>query len=62
MKSKISSRVEDMLSGQSTLRKQIIFLIGLVSFLGLLLLGLLTGVSADAEFLNKYFVWLYGMP
>jgi nitrogen fixation/metabolism regulation signal transduction histidine kinase len=60
MKSKISSRVEDMLSGQSTLRKQIIFLIGLVSFLGLLLLGLLTGVSADAEFLNKYFVWLYG--
>lgn len=60
MKSKISSRVEEMLSGQSTVRKQIIFLIGLVSFLGLLLLGLLSGVSADAEFLNKYFVWLYG--
>jgi nitrogen fixation/metabolism regulation signal transduction histidine kinase len=60
MKQKISSRVEELLSGQSTIRKQIILLVGLIGFLGLLLLGLLTGVSANAEFLNKYFVWLYG--
>lgn len=60
MKQKISSRVEEPESGQSSVRKQMILLVGVVGFLGLLLLGLLTGVSANAAFLNRYFVWLYG--
>lgn len=47
------------LSGASTTRRQMIVLAILVGFLAVLLLSLLTGVSAEAEFLNKYFIWLY---
>ena len=47
------------LNGASSTRKQMIVLAVLVGFLALLLLSLLTGVSAEAEFLNKYFIWLY---
>lgn len=59
MKQIFSARSEDFLSGSSGAKKQMALLGILIGFLALLLLGLLTGVSAQTEFLNKYFVWLY---
>jgi len=59
MNPKISVKAENWLNGHSIARKQVAFLVGLLIFLGVLLLSLLAGVSADAQFLNRYFVWLY---
>lgn len=59
MKQTLSTRSDEFLGGTSSAKKQMILLGVLIGFLALLLLGLLTGVSANTEFLNKYFVWLY---
>lgn len=59
MKHIFSARSDEFLSGESSAKKQMVLLAVLIGFLALLLLGLLTGVSAQTEFLNKYFVWLY---
>ena len=59
MKQILSTRSDEFLGGTSSAKKQMILLGVLIGFLALLLLGLLTGVSANTEFLNKYFVWLY---
>lgn len=59
MKHIFSARSDEFLSGESSAKKQMVLLAVLIGFLALLLLGLLTGVSAQTEFLNKYFIWLY---
>ena len=59
MKLRFNSRAEDLISQASSSKTQMVLLGALLGFLALLLFGLLSGVSADAEFLNKYFVWLY---
>lgn len=59
MKQILSTRSDEFLGGTSSAKRQMILLGVLIGFLALLLLGLLTGVSANTEFLNKYFVWLY---
>lgn len=59
MKQILSTRSDEFLGGTSSAKKQMVLLAVLIGFLALLLLGLLTGVSANTEFLNKYFVWLY---
>jgi nitrogen fixation/metabolism regulation signal transduction histidine kinase len=50
---------DSIISGQSGIKKELTAFIVLVFVLAVLLLGLLTGVSADAKFLSQYFVWLY---
>ena len=50
---------DSIISVQYGIKKELTAFLVLVCVLGVLLLGLLTGISADAQFLSKYFVWLY---
>jgi nitrogen fixation/metabolism regulation signal transduction histidine kinase len=50
---------DSIISVQYGIKKELTAFLILVCVLGVLLLGLLTGISADAQFLSKYFVWLY---
>ena len=50
---------DSITSGQYGIKKELTAFLVLVFVLAILLLGLLTGVSADAKFLSQYFVWLY---
>ena len=52
---------ENMIASQYGIKKELTAFLILVFFLGILLLGLLTGISADAKFLSQYFVWLYSI-
>jgi nitrogen fixation/metabolism regulation signal transduction histidine kinase len=52
---------ENMIASQYGIKKELTAFLILVFFLGVLLLGLLTGISADAKFLSQYFVWLYSI-
>ncbi|BDW12348.1 PAS domain-containing sensor histidine kinase [Polynucleobacter sp. SHI8] len=52
---------ESMISGQYGIKKELTAFLILVFILAVLLLGLLTGISADAKFLSQYFVWLYSI-
>lgn len=48
-----------LIAGRYGVKKELIAFIILASLLGILLIGLLIGISADAKFLGQYFVWLY---
>jgi nitrogen fixation/metabolism regulation signal transduction histidine kinase len=50
---------EKIISVQYGIKKELSAFLALVFVLAILLLGLLTGISADAKFLSQYFVWLY---
>jgi len=50
-----------MIAGQYGIKKELTAFLILVFVLAILLLGLLTGISADAKFLSQYFVWLYSI-
>jgi nitrogen fixation/metabolism regulation signal transduction histidine kinase len=50
---------DKMLTGRYGLKKELTAFILLVIFLGFLLIGLLTAISADGLFLSKYVVWIY---
>jgi nitrogen fixation/metabolism regulation signal transduction histidine kinase len=52
---------DSMISGQYGIKKELTAFLILVFILSILLLGLLTGISADAKFLSQYFVWLYSI-
>ena len=47
---------DSIISVQYGIKKELTAFLVLVCVLGVLLLGLLTGISADAQFLSKYFV------
>ena len=55
----LSSDADFLPSGRMSARRQMFLLAALVGVLALLLISLLTGVSANTEFLDRYFVWLY---
>ncbi|WP_108647600.1 sensor histidine kinase [Polynucleobacter rarus] len=46
-------------NGQYRIKRDLIAFIVVVVILAILLIGLLTGISADAQILGQYFVWLY---
>ena len=52
---------DSMIDGQYGIKKELTAFLILVFVLAILLLGLLTGISADAKFLSQYFVWLYSI-
>jgi nitrogen fixation/metabolism regulation signal transduction histidine kinase len=52
---------DSMIAGQYGIKKELTAFMILVFILAILLLGLLTGISADAKFLSQYFVWLYSI-
>jgi len=52
---------DSMISGEYGIKKELTAFLILVFILAVLLLGLLTGISADAKFLSQYFVWLYSI-
>jgi len=52
---------DSMIAGQYGIKKELTAFLILVFVLAILLLGLLTGISADAKFLSQYFVWLYSI-
>ncbi len=52
---------ENMSVGKYGIKKELTAFLILVFILAILLLGLLTGISADAKFLSQYFVWLYSI-
>ena len=52
---------DSMISGEYGIKKELTAFLILVFILAILLLGLLTGISADAKFLSQYFVWLYSI-
>jgi nitrogen fixation/metabolism regulation signal transduction histidine kinase len=59
MNEPIANYSDKMMTGRYGIKKELVAFITLVSILALLLLGLLTAISADAQFLSQYFVWLY---
>ena len=59
MNEPIANYSDKMIAGRYGIKKELMAFVTLVSVLALLLLGLLTAISADAQFLSKYFVWLY---
>ncbi len=59
MNEPIANFSDKMMTGRYGIKKELVAFITLVSVLALLLLGLLTAISADAQFLSQYFVWLY---
>jgi nitrogen fixation/metabolism regulation signal transduction histidine kinase len=61
MSHQISSYTDKLLSGRYGIKKELIAFVGLVAVLGLLLVGLLTAISADGLFLSKYVVWIYSI-
>jgi nitrogen fixation/metabolism regulation signal transduction histidine kinase len=52
---------DSIISGEYGIKKELTAFLILVFILAILLLGLLTGISADAKFLSQYFVWLYSI-
>ena len=52
---------DTLIAGQYGIKKELTAFLILVFILAVLLLGLLTGISADAKFLSQYFVWLYSI-
>ena len=56
---KIPTSIDALVGRQYKARREILLFFILTSFLALLLLSLLSSVSADTKFLNQYFVWLY---
>lgn len=50
---------DKLMTGEYRIKRDLIAFVIVVVILGLLLLSLLTGISADAQILGQYFVWLY---
>jgi nitrogen fixation/metabolism regulation signal transduction histidine kinase len=61
MNNVIPTYSDKMLWGRYGVKKELMAFIILVGVLALLLIGLLTAISAEAEFLSKYVVWLYAI-
>ncbi len=59
MKTFKSEASEKTFSGQYRLKRDLTAFIIVVFILAILLISLLTGISADAQILGQYFVWLY---
>ena len=59
MKTLAPSQTNKSFNGQYRLKRDLIAFIIVVVILAILLISLLTGISADAQILGQYFVWLY---